>query len=96
MRIIRENGEMLYEVKLVCEGMEYTLVINAKDGTILSTEAEEYVELDVDGIIDDFCKENGIDAGKLRDEFFDKLRGEGKPEQNKGEEAEKPLAGASF
>ena len=70
VRVARDEGKMIYEVKFVYESMEYEITLDAKTGEILSTESEEFEEFDAKGFIDDFCDKHGIDLGAMKDHFM--------------------------
>lgn len=79
VRIDCEGEKIVYEVRFVYNELVYEIEIDAESGEILETETEEYVELDIDGIIDGFLLElEGKLEGKLEgtlDELGDKLHG---------------------
>lgn len=79
VRIDCEDGKMVYEVRFVYNELVYEIEIDAESGEIIETETEEYVELDIDGIIDGFIEElEGKLDGKIEGalgELDDKLHG---------------------
>ena len=84
VRITRDDGKMIYEVEFVYDGMEYEIEIDAESGAILDTESEVFEEVDIDGVLGDFCDRHNIDLGSLRDHLqglypFDKGEQEGEP-----------------
>lgn len=75
VRIDCEDGAMVYEVRFVYNELVYEIEIDAESGEILETETEEYIEIDIDGIIDGFLDElDGKLEGALG-ELGDKLHG---------------------
>ena len=76
-RLTRDDGKMVYEVEFVYADNEYEIEIDAESGEILETECEPFEEIDISGIIDDFCNKHGISGGFFDhiDDIFGKLEG---------------------
>ena len=70
VKITREDGKMVYEVELVYGEKEYEILIDAESGEIISTEEDEYEEINPDKIIGDFCDKHEIDRNKFKEDIM--------------------------
>ncbi len=93
VRVTREDGKMVYEASFVYDGMEYEITLDAKTGEIIEYEREEFEELDIKGMIDDFCTKNELHPDQIKDKFLNGLFGkdENKDEHDGKHEKKNPM-----
>ncbi len=70
VRITREDGKMVYEVRFVNGGMSYEITLDAETAEILSSESEEYVEIDPKEMMDEFFNKHGDKKDHAHDELL--------------------------
>lgn len=92
VRVTRDDGKMLYEVKFVYEDMEYEITLDAVTGEILESESEAYEPFDPDAFLEDFCDKHNVSIEDIKNQimggiFGDKWQGGNKeePDVSRGE-----------